>query len=72
MQIHVLKTDLKSLQEVKTIAPILDLHPQIISWNVDTQDIDNVLRIEGLLPLDEEEIIPLLRQYGVYSETLNY
>jgi hypothetical protein len=72
MQIHVLKTDLKSLQEVNSITPILDLHPQIKSWSVDTQDIDNVLRIEGQNNLQENEIIPLLRQYGVYSETLNY
>ena len=72
MQIHVLKTDLKSLQEVNNIAPILDLHPLIKSWSVDTQDIDNVLRIEGKVNLKEKEIIPLLRQFGVYSESLNY
>jgi len=72
MQIHVFKTDLKSLQAVNTIAPILDLHPQILSWNVDTEDIDNVLRIEGEYDLKENQIIPLLFEYGVISETLNY
>ncbi|MFT4599867.1 MAG: hypothetical protein ACI857_000034 [Arenicella sp.] len=72
MQIHVLKTDLKSLQEVKSIAPILDLHPQIICWSVDTEDIDNILRIEGVNQLKEIQIIPLLSLYGVQSEALNY
>lgn len=72
MTIHVLKTDLKSIQVVTSIAPIFDLHPQIISWSVDVEDIDNVLRIESDEKLNEKEIIPLLGQYGIQSEPLNY
>ena len=72
MEIYILKTDLNSIQEVKTIAPIFDLHPSIISWNVDTQDLDNVLRVESNQDLIEMELIALLKQYGVQSETLNY
>lgn len=72
MLIHVLKTDLKSLQAVNSIAPILDLHPLIQSWTVDSEDIDNVLRIEAEHNLEEKHIIPLLHQYGVQSEALNY
>jgi hypothetical protein len=72
MHIHVLKTDLKTLQEVNTIAPILNLHPAIKSWTIDREDIDNILRIEGSQELKENQIIPLLSQYGVQIETLNY
>lgn len=72
MTIHVLKTDLKSLQVVTTIAPILDLHPQIISWNVAHEDIDNILRLESNNDLNEVEIISLLNHYGIQSEPLTY
>lgn len=72
MQIHVLKTDLKSLQEVNRIAPILDLHPSINNWTVDINDIDNILRIVGDDALEEQQIIPLLNQFGVQIESLNY
>ena len=72
MLIHVLKTDLKSLQAVNSIAPILDQHPQIKSWSVDTEDIDNVLRIVVNQDLEENQFIPLLTQHGVQSQTLDY
>lgn len=72
MEIYILKTDLNSVQDVKTIAPIFDLHPSIISWNVDTQDLDKILRIESKIDLIETEIIALLNIYGVQSETLTY
>jgi len=72
MTIHVLKTDLNSLQVVTSIAPILDLHPQIISWNVAHEDIDNILRLESKNDLAELEIISLLQNYGVKSEPLTY
>lgn len=70
MTIHVLKTDLKSLQVVTSIAPIFDLHPQIISWSVDIEDIDNVLRIEANRDLKETELVPLLSQYGIQRKSV--
>lgn len=70
MLIHVFKTDLKSTQEVNSIAPIFDLHPQIFKWNVDVEDIDNVLRVEARKDVEEEQIISLLKQYNVYVEVL--
>ena len=72
MLIHVLKTDLKSFQVVESIAPILDLHPAIKEWSVDTEDIDNVLRIVSDNELEEQQINLLLSQYGVQSQALNY
>ncbi|MEO9531286.1 MAG: hypothetical protein ABJG68_11820 [Crocinitomicaceae bacterium] len=72
MHIHVLKTDLNNLQEVNRIAPILDLHPAIKTWTVDTEDIDKVLRLVCTADLQENQIIPLLTQYGVQLQLLNY
>lgn len=71
MSIFILKTDLDSNQGIDVIRPILNLHPSILAWNVDLEDIDNVLRIEAKQPLSEPDIITLLTQYGIAIETLN-
>lgn len=71
MPLLILKTNLDSVQGVDMIRPILNLHPSIIDWNVDTDDIDNVLRIEALQNCAELDIISLLEQYGIAIETLN-
>ena len=71
MHFLILKTNLDSDQGVDAIRPILNLHPSIIDWNIDTEDIDNVLRIEALQTIADLDIILLLNQFGVASETLN-
>lgn len=70
MHIHILKTDLEDSARVSAIEPILNLHPLILRWNVDNDDIDNVLRIEAKLNLSEEETLKMLKQHGVYCESL--
>ena len=71
MQVLVLKTNLKSKAEVEKIKPIFNLHPSINNWNVDSDDIDNVLRIESQHELKEFKVISLLNQYGIQGESLN-
>lgn len=70
MQLFILKTDLKTADAVDRIRPVLNLHPEIRNWNVDTEDIDNVMRIESTPTISETDILTLLRQYGVYGEQL--
>jgi hypothetical protein len=70
MPILILKTDLNSPQGIDAIRPILNLHPAILNWNVDTEDIDNVLRVEAKQNLADVDIIALLTQYGVVLEIL--
>ena len=70
MNIHVLKTDLNDPVRVHEIGPLLNLHPSIYRWNVDVEDIDNILKIESAQNLKEEDMIQLLKQYGIYSESL--
>jgi len=70
MNLIILKTDLKSKKKVKLIASTLDQHPGISRWNVDTKDIDKVLRIEALSPLSEQKVLRLLQQAGVRGEAL--
>ncbi|MEM6841000.1 MAG: hypothetical protein AAF632_02135 [Bacteroidota bacterium] len=70
MNLIILKTDLTSKKKVRLIAPTLDQHPNISRWNVDTQDIDKVLRIEATAQLSEQKMLRLLQQAGVQGEAL--
>ncbi|MEM9833850.1 MAG: hypothetical protein AAF944_24685 [Bacteroidota bacterium] len=70
MNLIILKTDLTTKKKVKLIAPTLDHQPGIARWNVDTQDIDKVLRIEASSHLSEQKVLRLLQQAGVQGETL--
>ena len=72
MSILVLKTNLETPQEVHKIEPILNAHPSITDWNVDVQDIDNILRIVAEQEITENQIIALLNQHEVQSEILTY
>jgi len=45
--ILVFKTNLRTRTMVQQISPELNQVQGILRWNVDLQDIDNVLRVEG-------------------------
>ena len=64
-RIIVLKTDIQTSAEVKRIAPIFDFHQSIDCWSIDTEDVDNVLRIECTDATSESQMIELLKSYGI-------
>ena len=66
----ILRTDIKTKKKVKIIKPIFNHHASIKNWWVDTEDIDNVLRIESLNGIDENDVINLLKVCGFYGEPL--
>ena len=70
MKLIILRTNIKNKKKVKRIKPILNKHPQIISWSVDTEDIDKVLRIESTNQLFENEVIELIEKNGFQCEDL--
>lgn len=70
-QIIVLKTDVQTSAEVERIAPIFNLHKSIGNWSIDTEDIDNVLRLECSDSTSEAQMIGLLTSYGVGCGELN-
>lgn len=70
-EVLVFRTDIKTRKKVKVVKPVLNNHPRISRWSVDTEDIDNVLRIETLYEMEEEEIIFLIRACGFYCEELS-
>lgn len=69
VEVLILKTDIKDKRDVASIAPVLEQHPNIHRWNVDTDDIDHVLRIESTA-IGVDEIISKLQQVGYHGEEL--
>lgn len=69
--ILILRTNIKTKKRVKIIKHIFNNHPSIINWSIDTEDIDNVLRIEATENIDEKDVITILKLTGFYSENLN-
>ena len=73
----IFKTDLKTKKRIELIQPLLQTSVHIESWTVDTDDIDNVLRIKtqhitgenDIIHL-ENNIISLLKQRGIYCAVL--
>lgn len=45
MEILVFKTNLSNEAHISSVMPALDHYPQILQWNVDLHDCDNVLRV---------------------------
>lgn len=69
-QLSILRTDIKTKKKVKVIQLIFKQHSQIVSWSIDIEDIDNVLRIEHATSIKENDIISILKKSGFYSEPL--
>ena len=69
-KILVFKTNIKTKRLVKDVSPILDALPSLKTWTVDTEDIDNVLRVVTKGNIFESEIIKLLLAHGFYCEAL--
>jgi hypothetical protein len=69
MHILVFKTDLTDSRRISDVELSLNYHPNIIGWNVDLNDSDNILRIvsNNITPTEVES---LLLQAGYYCEEL--
>lgn len=70
MNLLIFKTDIKTKKEVEVVRPLFNNHPIITDWSIDTEDIDNVLRIQVQDDLKEKEIIHLIEECGFYGEML--
>jgi hypothetical protein len=70
MHLIIVRTNIKTSKKARQLKAIFKPHPLINRWTVDTEDIDNVLRIEGYEPLSENEVLGLLRTGGFYGEPL--
>ncbi|HMI78985.1 MAG TPA: hypothetical protein VK484_09325 [Ferruginibacter sp.] len=69
MEILVFKTNLTDTHHISNVEPSLNFHPQIIQWNVDLHDHDNILRIVSN-KIEAKEVEELLFNAGYYCEEL--
>ncbi len=70
MNILVFKTDIGTKKKVRLLSSVLDKHPIISNWSVDTTDVDNVLRVEARGEISETDIIELIKPRGFRCEEL--
>jgi hypothetical protein len=66
----IFKTDVRSRKKVGGLRSICDVNTDITRWSVDTDDIDNVLRVVTIGNLDEDDIIALMKTQGFACEEL--
>ena len=68
-QILIFRTSVRNARDIKHIAALFTLCPQIYKWNVDMEDWEKVLRIEcqGITPT---EISKALRAINIYAQEL--
>lgn len=68
-QILIFRTSIKNARDVKHIAALFTLCPQIYKWNVDLEDWEKVLRIE-CQDITPTEISKALRAINIYAQEL--
>ena len=69
MEVLVFKTDIVGKADSETLAHILTNDRRIRNWNIDQDDIDNVLRIESS-EMSPTDIIELVKDLGYMCEEL--
>lgn len=67
--ILIFRTNISSAGDLRKVRTVLDHHPSISKWNVDTGDVDKVLRIEATA-LTIDEVNRLILQAGYRCEEL--
>lgn len=69
MEILIFKTNLTNPNRISDVEIALDIHPNIIGWNVDLNDDDNILRIVAN-NIAGEEVEKMILSAGYYCEEL--
>ena len=69
MEVLVFKTDIIGKADSENLGQILKEDHRITNWNIDQDDIDNVLRIESN-EMSPADVIDLVRKLGYMCEEL--
>ena len=70
MKLIIVRTNIRSDQEVAVIRPLLDTFAGIDRWSLDLEDIDHVLKIRASDQVSEQAIFQLIRSQGFICENL--
>ncbi|MEO6304941.1 MAG: hypothetical protein ABIP51_17400 [Bacteroidia bacterium] len=71
LYILIFKTNIQLAEDLKAIEVCLDREQDIIDWNIDREDIDNVLRVESTSD-NTQKIIKTITEAGFFCEELTY
>ena len=67
--ILVFKTSIRSIADIKTVEEAISRLDGLVRWNVDRDDIDNVLRVVTTNP-DAGQVAEMVREAGFFCEEL--
>jgi hypothetical protein len=70
MEILVFKTNVESMSHIRKLYPLLKTIQGILKWNIDTEDVDKVLRIEAV-SVTPGKIETALQSAGYYCKELD-
>jgi len=70
MPLLIFKTNIGSQRKLNALKTVFNNLATIKRWTVDMEDIDKVLRIEAVEPLEEHHVIDLIKTIGLSCEVL--
>uniref|UniRef100_UPI00404B1FA4 hypothetical protein n=1 Tax=Flavobacterium sp. TaxID=239 RepID=UPI00404B1FA4 len=70
MIVLVFRTSIKSKNDIKLVANYLNNNDAVLTWNVDLDDWENILRIEAKRESLAEQIIQNINNFGFKCEEL--
>ncbi|MBL4710404.1 MAG: hypothetical protein JKY48_18395 [Flavobacteriales bacterium] len=72
MEVYIYKTSIKNQNSAKKLKPLFEKYHTIHRWTVDTEYIDNVLRVEAFDYSAEKDLIEGIQKEGYHCEKLAY
>jgi len=69
MEILVFKTNIENMKHVSKLYPLLKAIKGILKWNIDTEDVDKILRVETV-NVAPTKIEMALQSAGYYCKEL--
>ena len=69
MEILVFKTNLETMNHTRKLYPLLKAIQGILKWNIDTEDVDRILRVETV-NVSPHKIEMALQSVGYYCKEL--
>lgn len=70
MKLFILKTNIKSQVQVNKLKPVFQKYEHIARWTVDLDDIDKVLKVETKVDAEQNEMIKIVQDQGIFCEEL--
>jgi len=70
MDLFIFRTNVETAIQIEVVEVLFNQYPMIVDWFVDTEDIDNVMRVEVSEMLTEIQIIDLIKSIGFDCELL--